>query len=89
MLHHETAKSYKNFWNGSILHEAILREAARTSIDGYLYDSNDWFDAVATDGKYISDYARDNPSTEDIAETYLVWFATRYRPRDFTDSELT
>ena len=37
---------------------------------------------------YISNYARDNPWREDIAETYVVWFATRYSPETFTDAEL-
>jgi hypothetical protein len=48
----------------------------------------EWDFAVAADGKYIDNYARDYPDREDIAETYLVWFATRYSSDRFTAEEL-
>ena len=59
--------------------EVFVHEAAHTSLDGRIYDTDEWYDAVTADGKFISDYAREFPEREDIAETYLVWFATRYR----------
>ena len=79
---------YEDYWIGDILDETLIHEGAHTSIDSYLYGTASWEQAVAADGKYISDYARDNPGREDIAETYLVWFATRYRPETFTTEEL-
>ena len=41
-------------------------------------DSDEWDAAVALDDIYVSDQARDNASY-DVSETYIVWFATRYR----------
>jgi len=30
---------------------------------------------------FISTYAKDNPIREDLAETFLMWLATRQQPR--------
>ena len=53
-----------------------------------MYGTDAWNTAVATDNKYVTDYARDNPQREDIAETFLFWFATRFRKALFTAQEL-
>ena len=42
--------------------------------------STDWRTAQAADGNFISNYARDNPDSEDIAESFPAWLALRYRP---------
>jgi len=36
-------------------------------------------DAQKKDNNYISTYARDNPAREDIAESFLAYFAVTYR----------
>ena len=66
----------------------MIHEAVHVSIDDLLYGTQAWNDAVAADNKYISDYAKENPQSEDIAETYLVWFATQYASEQFTAEEL-
>ena len=38
------------------------------------------------DKTFISDYARENPHREDIAESYLTYLAIRYRPNRISDS---
>ena len=42
-----------------------------------------WFsrNSQEADGVFISDYARDHPDREDIAESILMYFAVRYHPR--------
>jgi hypothetical protein len=35
--------------------------------------------AQKSDNQFISTYAKDNPTREDIAESYLPYFAVRYR----------
>ena len=35
---------------------------------------------------FISDYARENPEREDIAESYLTYLAIRYRSERISDS---
>ena len=85
MIHTGQGDSYVS---SGILDETFIHEGCHTSLDSYVYDTDEWDTAVATDNKYISDYARDNPNREDIAETFLVWFATRYRQSTFTQQEL-
>jgi len=79
---------YEPFHSGSILEETLIHEAAHTSMDSHLYGTQEWNDAVEADGKYISNYAKAHPLREDIAESYLVWFATRCRQSTFTSDQL-
>ena len=72
-----------------ILDETFIHEAVHTSLDPCIYGSEEWNAAVAADNFFISDYARDFPEREDIAESWLVWFATRDRSDTFTAQELT
>ena len=44
--------------------------------------------AQETDGVFISDYARDFPDREDIAESVLPYFAVRYRPERLAEAGL-
>ena len=44
-------------------------------------DAPGWRAAQEADGEFISNYARDFPDREDVAESVLPYFAMRYRPR--------
>ena len=81
LIHIQQAEDYNKRGN---LGDTLIHESSHTSIDFYLYGTEMWNKAVSADNKFISDYAKDNPEREDIAETYLVWFATRYRKETFT-----
>ena len=35
---------------------------------------------MADDGKFISRYAKDHPTREDVSESSTSWYATRIRP---------
>ena len=69
-------------WRKEFLEELLVHEAAHTSLDpGWkgIVDAVDWRAAQMADGNFISDYARDHPEREDIAESFLLYLAVRYR----------
>ena len=61
-----------------ILEEVFVHEASHTSLDAYHASSSGWLNAQSLDGEFISNYAQDNPNTEDIAESFLVYLAIQY-----------
>ncbi len=63
-----------------ILEETFVHEASHTSLDAAHSAALGWKSAQESDPDFISTYARDNPKREDIAETFLLWLAVRYRP---------
>ena len=65
---------------GGILEETLVHEAAHTSLDARHAAAPAWLAAQRADGQFISTYARDNPTREDVAETFLLYLALRYRP---------
>jgi hypothetical protein len=71
-----------------ILEETLFHEAAHTSLDPYHAASAGWIAAQGSDPDFISTYALDNPTREDVAESFLMWFAVRHRP-DRIDATLT
>ena len=75
LIHVKQGETY--IMNG-ILEEILIHEACHTSLDYYAYYDN-WIDAQKKDNNYISTYARDNPAREDIAESFLAYFAVTYR----------
>ena len=62
-----------------ILEETFVHEAAHTSLDADHANSPGWRAAQAADPEFISTYARDNPTREDVAESFLPYLAVRYR----------
>lgn len=68
-----------------ILEEALIHEAAHTSLDAAHATSAGWVTAQDDDGRFISQYAMDNPETEDLAETLVPYIAVQYRSDRITD----
>ncbi len=68
-----------NYEKSGILEETLVHEASHTSLDAAHATSTGWKNAQTLDNNFISTYARDNPTSEDIAESFLLWFAVRYR----------
>ena len=66
--------------NDGFLEEVFMHEGAHASLDPDHADSPGWRSAQQADGVAISDYAKDFPDREDVAETILPYFAVRYRP---------
>jgi len=70
---------------GGWLEEVFAHEAAHTSLDADHALSRGWTAAQSADATFISTYARDNPTTEDVAESFVPYLALRYL-RDRIDS---
>jgi len=76
LIHTDQADIYE--YNG-ILEETLVHEATHTSIDLRHAFSLYWIWAQQSDADFISKYARDFPSREDTAESFLPWMALRHR----------
>jgi len=68
-----------HYENQGILEETFIHEASHTSLDSSHAKNTNWLEAQIKDCKFISTYAEDNPIREDISESYLPYFAIRYR----------
>ena len=84
LIHTDQGREYIR--NG-FLEEAFLHEAAHVSLDLTHANSAGWRSAQEADGVFISDYARDFPDREDIAESILPYFAVRSRPEWLSESD--
>src|SRR5262249_49389181 len=62
-----------------ILQETLIHEACHASLDDGYENAAGSLAARRADPGFISTYARDYPAREDIAESFLPWFAVRYR----------
>lgn len=82
LIHTEQALAYER---DGILEETLVHEASHTSLDAYHARAEGWVKAQTADANFISGYARDNPQREDIAESYLLYMALRYRPERISD----
>ena len=65
---------------------AVLHESGHVSLDLAHANSAGWRAAQEADGVFISDYARDFPDREDIAESIPPYFAVRYWPERLTET---
>jgi len=65
--------------DAGLIGELFLHEAAHTSLDADHASSAGWLAAQAADNCFISEYARDFPLREDVAESFPLYFAIRYR----------
>ena len=69
-----------------ILEETLVHESSHTSLDAAHASAAGWLAAQSADGEFISTYARDNPTREDIAESFLPYLAVRYRSERISQS---
>ena len=83
LIHHDRGLEYQK---KGFLEEVFLHEASHTSLDSYHSSSNGWIEAqIADNGNFISDYAKEYPQREDVAETFPLCFALKYK-RDRLDN---
>ncbi len=76
LIHTEMATEYES---SGILEETLMHEGSHTSLDGRYASTDEWRSAQQQDDAYISNYARDNPQREDIAESFVPYLAVRFR----------
>ena len=68
-----------NYEAAGILEETLLHEAVHVSLDESHENTDEWRAAQISDDNFISTYAKNNATTEDLAESFLMWMASRYR----------
>jgi hypothetical protein len=83
LIHTGQATLYEN---DGILEETFVHEASHTSLDQAHASSSGWIAAQKADNNFISTYARDNPTREDIAESFLLYLAVEYRSDRISES---
>lgn len=69
------------------IEELLIHESTHASLDTLYAEDPLWFEAQMLDSVFISDYAKDHPGREDVAESILVWFAVRYFPERLTEQD--
>lgn len=60
------------------IEEVLLHESVHTSLDAQLNNSAPWQQAQADDPGFISTYAFDNPTREDLAESFGPYLMVRH-----------
>lgn len=70
------------------LAETIFHESIHTSLDAtYAYQrSQTWLDAQAADSRFLTSYGRENPDTEDLAESMLYAYVALHHPGRMPES---
>ena len=69
------------------LEEVLIHEGVHASLEDAHQETVGWLEAQQEDGVFISEYARDEPQREDLAESFGPWFALRYLPDRLTAEE--
>ena len=83
VIHHDNGLELKKY---GLLEEIFLHEGVHTSLDSDHRLSNAWINAQKSDnGNFISDYAKQNPKREDLAETVPLCFALKYKRDRLSD----
>jgi hypothetical protein len=77
----------QNYIRGGFLEEVLIHEGVHAGLDDVHAGAGGWLEAQQDDGVFISEYARDFPRTEDLAESFGPWFALRYVPDRLTAEE--
>ena len=83
LLIHADDPATKDALSRGFLEEVFLHEGAHAALD-HLGAVAEWRVAQRADDAFISEYARDFPSREDIAESFLPYYAVRQRPERLT-----
>jgi hypothetical protein len=68
-----------DYLRAGILEETFVHEATHTSLDEFHANDKDWLKAQRNDPGFISSYAQKHPLREDLAETFLLYFALSYK----------
>ena len=70
--------------------EIMIHETGHITLDnagGKQINDKEWKKAQKADGIFISNYAKNNPDREDIAETVMAWLAVRCKPERMSKEE--
>ena len=76
-------------WREPYMEEVAMHEGSHAILEGCCHgvcsdlggmDSEEWRAAQVADGVFITEYARNHPNREDMAETLWAWFISRCVP---------
>ena len=73
--------------SGGFLEEVLLHEGAHVSLEMAHQHSSGWRAAQEADGTSISNYAHAYPDSEDLAESFTLYFAVKYTPERLSAAE--
>lgn len=76
LIHTERGEEYIR---DKVLTECFVHESTHTSVDANHASADGWVAAQQADPTFISSYARDNPTREDLAECMGPYLACKYR----------
>lgn len=82
ILIHSDAMEY----HGNILEETLLHEAVHVSLSADYNCAAGWREAQTKDNKFISKYAQDNATREDLSESFLFYYAQKERNSRLSDN---
>ena len=71
---------------GNYMEEVLLHEGVHTSLDEIHAAAPGWLAAQAADPTFISTYAQDHPTREDVAESFVPYLLVRYRANRATEA---
>ena len=82
----------KEYVSHNVLEEVLIHEGAHAALNWPepLLDhgkTRGWLTAQRLDKGFISAYAKQHPQREDISESFLPWFALRYRQDRTSESD--
>lgn len=77
-----------DYQSAQILEETLLHESVHIALDEDHENTPQWKAAQISDDNYISTYAKDNAETEDLAESFLMWMASRYMTTSLSTDNL-
>ncbi len=74
-----TDRGEKHISNG-ILAETFIHEATHASLDPDHASNPKWLAAQKKDPEFVCEYAKKNPNREDVAASFILYLALRFRP---------
>ena len=77
------------YLSSGILEETLIHEASHTSLDLDYASSAGWLQAQTADPTFISTYARDNPTREDVAESFIFYLALKFKRDRLTNATIS
>lgn len=77
-----TGEADEEYLPRGVLEEVMAHEAVHAALDVTYLRSSEWQQAQKLDVTFVSEYARDNPETEDLAESYGAYLVYKNAGRN-------
>jgi len=77
-----TGQAQRDYIPRGVLEEVMAHEAVHASLDVLYLGAPAWFEAQKRDISFVTDYARDFPENEDLAESYGAYLIVKNAERN-------